>query len=170
MQLAQRTLVHNLYSSHQGWLRDWLRKRLGCSETAADLTQDTFIRLLLKDNAPQLESPRAYLSTIAKGLMINHWRRQALEQAYLDLLAAQPEPLLPSLEERQLVVEALLQLAEILDGLTPRDQQIFLLARLDGLKYQEIADQLNITVNSVQKAMVRATHKVYQILYDTAVE
>ena len=170
MQLAQRTHVHNLYSSHQGWLRDWLRKRLGCSETAADLTQDTFIRLLLKDNAPQLESPRAYLSTIAKGLMINHWRRQALEQAYLDLLAAQPEPLLPSLEERQLVVEALLQLAEILDGLTARDQQIFLLARLDGLKYQEIADQLGITVNSVQKAMVRATHKVYQVLYDDAVE
>lgn len=99
MQLAQQTLVNNLYSSHQGWLRDWLRKRLGCSETAADLTQDTFIRLLLKENTPPLESPRAYLSTIAKGLMINHWQRQALEHAYLDFLAAQPEPLVPSLEE-----------------------------------------------------------------------
>ncbi|WP_417584072.1 sigma-70 family RNA polymerase sigma factor [Nitrincola sp.] len=158
--------VDSLYRDHRGWLHHWLRRRLGCSETAADLAQDTFIRVLLKDTAPQPDSPRAYLSTIAKGLMFNHWRRQALEQAYLEMLALQPEPESPSLEDQHLVVETLLQLAQILDGLPHRDQQIFLMARLDGLKYQEIAEHLNINVNRVQKAMVRCMQQCYRVLYD----
>lgn len=165
-ELAQQTDIHTLYSNHHGWLRAWLRKKMGCSETAADLAQDTFIRILLKQSTPQPESPRAYLSTIARGLMINHWRRQALEQAYLELLAAQPEPVSPSLEEQELVLETLLQLAEVLDGMPRRDKHIFLLARLDGLKYQDIASQLGITVNVVQKAMLRGMQQCYRVLYD----
>jgi RNA polymerase sigma factor (sigma-70 family) len=162
----QHNQVGSLYRDHRGWLHQWLRQRLGCSETAADLAQDTFIRILSKETAPQPESPRAYLSTIAKGLMFNHWRRQALEQAYLEILALQPEPESPSLEEQHLVVETLLQLAQILEGLPDRDKQIFLMARLDGLKYQEIADRLNINVNRVQKAMVRCMQQCYRVLYD----
>lgn len=158
--------IHTLYSDHHGWLRGWLRKRLGCSETAADLAQDTFIRILLKDSLPQPERPRAYLSTIARGLMINHWRRQALEQAYLELLAAQPEPVAPPPEERELVLETLLQLVQVLDGMPRRDKQIFLMARLDGLKYQAIASRLGITLNMVQKAMLRGMQRCYRVLYD----
>ena len=39
-------VVHNLYASHHGWLRNWLRKRLGNTFDAADLAQDTFIRII----------------------------------------------------------------------------------------------------------------------------
>jgi len=158
--------VTELYSDHHGWLRGWLRKRLGCSETAADLAQDTFIRILLKESNPRPDAPRAYLSTIARGLMINHWRRQALEQAYLELLASQPEPVTLSLEEQHLVVDTLVQLAQVLDGLPRRDKQIFLLARLDGMKYQAIAQYLGINVNRVQKAMIRCMRQCYRVLYD----
>lgn len=159
-------LLEDLYSGHHGWLRSWLQKRLQCSETAADLAQDTFVRILLKEQPPEVEQPRAYLSTIARGLMMNHWRRQALENAYLELLAAQPEPVSPSAEDRELVVETLLQLSTVLDELSYRDRQIFLLARLDGLKYREIADQIQVSINVVQKAMTRAMLRCYQVLYD----
>jgi len=165
-ELVSQANLHMLYCNHHNWLRGWLRKQVGCSETAADLAQDTFIRILLKETTPQLDSPRAYLSTIARGLMANHWRRQALEQAYLALLASRPEPLVPSVEEQHLVLETLLQLAEVLEGLPRRDKQIFLLARLDGLKYQEIAGRLGISLNMVQKAMVRAMHNCYRLLYE----
>jgi len=160
------TDLEKLYCDHHGWLRGWLRKHLRCSETAADLAQDTFIRILLKESVPRPDSPRAYLSTIARGLMINHWRRQALEQAYLELLASQPEPVAPSLEERHLVVDTLMRLAQVLDGLSQRDKRIFLLARLDGMKYQAIAEHLGINVNRVQKAMIRCMRQCYRVLYD----
>jgi len=157
--------VEGLYSDHHNWLKGWLKHRLGCSETAADLAQDTFVRILLKENPVQPDSPRAYLSTVARGLMMNHWRRQALERAYLELLAAQPEALAPSEEERYQLLETLMQLSEILDGLSQRDKQVFLLARLDGLKYQQIAEQLDISLNMVQKAMLRAMRNCYDVLY-----
>lgn len=63
--------VTELYSDHHGWLRGWLRKRLGCSETAADLAQDTFMRILRKESNPRPDSPRAYLSAIASELAVS---------------------------------------------------------------------------------------------------
>lgn len=48
-------LLEDLYSGHHGWLRSWLQKRLQCSETAADLAQDTFVRILLKEQPPEVE-------------------------------------------------------------------------------------------------------------------
>lgn len=164
VEFTQQTPIHVLYEQHHTWLRDWLRKRLNCSETAADLAQDTFVRILLKESSAAPNSPRAYLSTIAKGLMFNFWRRQALEKAYKELLLSLPEPVTPSLEEQQLVVESLLQLSAVLDGLSQRDKEIFLLARLDGMKYQQIGERLGISLNVVQKAMVRAMHRCYRVI------
>ena len=158
--------VQALYLSHHAWLLNWLRRKLGCSATAADLSQDTFVRILQKKAPPQPDRPRAYLGTLARGLLLNHWRREALEKAYLDFLAAQPEPLAPSSEQQRLAVEALTQLATTLDGMSRRDKQIFLLARIDGLKYQQIADQLGISLNMVQKAMGRVMRQCYHTLYD----
>lgn len=158
--------IHCLYSSHHNWLRHWLQKHLGCNETAADLAQDTFVRILLKESAPSINKPRAYLTTIAKGLMFNHWRHQALEQAYTQWLSEQPELLSPSLEEQQQMLETLIQLEEVLNGLSQRSKQVFLLSRLDGLTYQKIALKLNITEIMVQKAMTKAMHNCYRVLYD----
>ncbi|MEM9621437.1 MAG: sigma-70 family RNA polymerase sigma factor [Pseudomonadota bacterium] len=160
--------VASIYRDHHGWLRGWLHRHLGCSETAADLAQDTFLRLMRRApaQAQSLREPRAYLSSMARGLLFNHWRRQALEKAYLDTLANQPEPIVASPEEQQLIIDTLARLAAVVDGLSDRDRQVFLLARLDGLKYKEIADALGISVNVVQKAMGRAMLNCYSVLYE----
>ncbi|WP_416390945.1 sigma factor [Alloalcanivorax xenomutans] len=42
----KRDLVAVLYSDHHGWLLGWLRKKLGCSQHAADMAHDTFVRVL----------------------------------------------------------------------------------------------------------------------------
>ena len=74
--------LHILYRDHHGWLQGWLRKRLGDREQAADVAQDTFLRLLSKErDLTPLRDPRAYLSTIAHSLLVNHWRRLAIERA-----------------------------------------------------------------------------------------
>lgn len=148
--------VHTLYADHHQWLCGWLRKRLGCVDHAADMAQDTFIRVLTQRKAPELREPRAYLSTIARSLMIDMFRRRTLEQAYLETLASQPEALSLSPETRLLIIETLLEIDQILDGLGPRTRQIFLMAQLDGLSYVEIGRQLQVSVNTVKKHAVRA--------------
>ena len=58
-----------LYSDHHGWLHGWLQRRLGNAWDAADLTQDTFVRVLGRPIAGN--EPRALLTHIAKGLEIS---------------------------------------------------------------------------------------------------
>ncbi len=164
--LSLQTAVHSLYENHHNWLCGWLKKRLGCSENAADLAQDTFIRVLTLRKAAELREPRAYLSTIARSLMIDMFRRRALEQAYLETLAAIPEPVDISPETRALILETLLEIDRLLDGLGSRTREIFLLSQLDGLSYVEIGRRLNVSVNTVKKHAVRALTHCLMLLED----
>jgi RNA polymerase sigma-70 factor (ECF subfamily) len=157
--------VRAIYHDHHGWLQGWLRRKLGNAFDAADIAHDTFLRLLRQGTDEPIHEPRAYLVTIAGGLVNSHWRRQALEQAWLDTLAARPEALAPSPEERQQALQALEQVARLLDGLPPRVREAFLLSQLDGLGYAEIGERLGVTVNVVQKAMGRAMTHCYRALY-----
>src|SRR5690606_27430602 len=102
---AHLNAVNVLYSDHHDWLVRWLRSRLGCAHNAADLAQDTFTRLLASRNATIVCEPRAYLTTIAKGLMVNWYRRQVLERAWLDALAHMPEAEAPAPEQHLIILE-----------------------------------------------------------------
>lgn len=145
--------MHAFYSNHHGWLYGWLRKKLGCPHHAADLAQDTFLRLLGQRKAPDLNEPRALLTHIAKGLMIDYWRHQEVERAYLEAIAHLPEPEAPSPETRLLVLEALYRIEAMLRGMSARTQEIFLLAQLDGLTYPQIAERLGTSLITVKRHM-----------------
>ena len=148
--------LSTLSHTHHGWLQGTLRRRLGCHEQAADLAQDTFIRLLQGRDLAALREPRAFLTTVARGLAANWFRRQALERAYLEYLAQFPEPALPSLEEQALVCEALQQIDAMLDGLPAMARRVFLMAQFDGMRYEAIAASLGLSLSTVKRHMKRA--------------
>lgn len=152
---ASHTL-HTLYSDHHGWLSGWLRRKLGNRFDAADLAQDTFVRVMRARNAQDIREPRQYLATIARGLVVDLYRRRALEEHYLELLASLPEPQWPSPETRALILETLLEIDAMLAGLGGRVRQAFLLSQCDGLTYPQIAAQLGISVRTVNKYMATA--------------
>lgn len=154
--------VERLYIAHHGWLKGWLQRRLGGHADAEDLAQDTFVRVM-RSRSPlaDLRQPLAYLATIANSLLVNRWRRQAVERAYLEALAARPERVAPSEEERLLLIEALVEVDELLHGLAAQVREIFLMSQLDGLTYPQIAAYLGLSVNQVQKAMGKAFAACY---------
>jgi len=161
--------LHSLYSEHHGWLQAWLRRRLGSRHDADDLAQDTFVRLLLR--APQaagvdgLREPPAYLTTVARGLLIDFWRRGDLERAYLADLALQPEALQPSPEERLAAVQMLQAVDALLQGLTSKTRAAWLMSRLDGCTHAEIAAQLNVSVPRVRQLLANAARHAYQLRF-----
>ncbi|WP_092367342.1 sigma-70 family RNA polymerase sigma factor [Phytopseudomonas seleniipraecipitans] len=157
--------VATLYRDHHGWLHGWLRKRLGDREQAADIAQDTFLRLLLGGRLPSLDESRSYLAQIARNLVIDQWRRQRIERAYLDSIAHLPEPESPSLETRAMVIETLLQIDAMLDAMPAKVREAFLLSQFEGLTYPQVAERLQVSVSSVQKYMQRAISACYQVLY-----
>lgn len=153
-----------LYSDHRGWLLGWLRRKTGCSEQAADLVQDTFLRVMTARDVASLREPRAYLTTVAKGLVVNWYQRQALERAYLDALATLPEPLAPSPEQRLLVLEALHEIDAMLDTLPRRVRQVFLLSQIEGLKYDEIAQRFGVSLATVKRDMKQAFFRCLAVM------
>ncbi|WP_442113613.1 sigma-70 family RNA polymerase sigma factor [Pseudomonas sp. NUPR-001] len=160
---ARRQQLHDLYTDHHAWLLNWLRKRLQHRETAADLMQDTFVQLLGRPGAgDDLQQPRAWLTTVAKGLMVDRLRRQRLEQAYLQVLASQPEAFEISPEERLLLLETLVRIDALLDGLPRKVRTAYLLSRLEGMAYRDIAAQLGVCLSSVEKYMATAIRHCYQ--------
>ena len=155
--MLRQQMLHRFYADHHGWLNGWLRRQLGCSQRAADLAQDTFVRVLSKDDdMAAIREPRAYLHTIAKGLLINHWRRRQIEQAYLDALALQPEPVAPSPESQALIVETLLRIDAMLAQLPTRVRSAFLMSQLHGMTYAAIASELGVSERMVKKYMSQA--------------
>jgi RNA polymerase sigma factor (sigma-70 family) len=163
---ATHHAVGELYVQHHSWVVQLLRRKLGSQEQALDLAQDTFVRILTSENLPLFREPRAYLNTVASRLCGQYFRRQALEQAYTQTLAVLEQEQSPSPETRLLVLEALDAVGKVLDGLGAKVREIFLLSQLDGLTYPQIAERLDLSVNVVQKAMLKAYRHCYSAVYE----
>lgn len=153
-----------LYREHHQWLTGWLRRRVRCRDQAQDLAQDTFVRVLRARSATDIREPRDYLSTIAKGLVIDWYRKRALERAYLDVLAMLLEAEMPSLEAQSVWLEALAEIDRMLDGLNPRVRKVFLLSQLDGFTYAEIAARLGVSKRTINSDMALAMMHCAQCL------
>ncbi len=150
------TTVNALYKGNQGWLYQWLRRRLGCGEDAADLMHDTFMRVLVKpDELPSLHEPRAYLTTIARGLLNDHWRRRSLERAWLDALAAMPCDLAPAPDEGFALLQTLQRLDALLADLAPKAREVFVLSQIEGLTYAQIADKTGLSERTIKRYMAQ---------------
>lgn len=153
--------VETLYANHHGWLQGWLRRQLGNSCEAADLAHDVFVRLLRRPLAVETREPRAYLSTIARGLLVDHWRRRALERAWLETLANTPEDLAPSPEHQLLILEALAKIDQMLDVLKPKVRQAFLWAQLEGLRCPQIAQRLGVSLATAERYVAAGLRQCY---------
>lgn len=149
-----------LYAEHRSWLSVFIQRRMGCPETTADLIQDTYLRILTSGRLPESHDARRYLTHIAKGLMIDVFRRKRIENAYIDYLQQQPEVLAPSVETHALMIEALTQMDALLHKLPANVRQALLLRQLDGLSYQQIAEKMNVSVSSVEKYIAKALRHI----------
>lgn len=158
--------IEALYLDHHTWLRSWLHSRLSNRADAADLAQDTFVRLMQRRLAVPLEQPRAYLRTVARGLVIDLWRHRDIERAWLETLAQLPEDYEVSPETSALAMECLVAIDRLLDELRPAVRQAFLLAQLEGLKCPAIAERLGVSVATVERYIAKALRHCYAAMFE----
>ncbi len=149
--------IARLYTDHHQWLHNWLCRRLRNGCDAPDLLQSTFEQVLRRPQAAlEAAEPRAWLVGIARHLVVDHRRRQLVEQACRETLAALPEPLAPSPEEQLAILDTVVRLDAMLAGLGPKVRMAFLLSRLDGLSYGDIAQRLGVSLRTVESWMAKA--------------
>lgn len=139
-------------------LLSFLFMELKDPDTAKDIAQETFARVLLfARKQAAIREPRALLYRTARNLVVDH-RRRGAQRGHRDLdrchmLAAadceQPDNLL---SDRQQVE----RLAAAVAALPPRCRQAFILHKFDGLPHAEVAKRMGISVNMVEKHIIRA--------------
>lgn len=147
-----------LYLAHRGEIQAYLDRRLRCKETAADLTQDAFIRLSEQMGRTRIDNFRAYLFCAARNLFIDHTRRQEhrkgepLDPQTPDSLE-QPSP---TLEQAAIAHQQLAALNALIQNMPDTCREVFLLVRIEGLTYVEIGERLGISPKTAYSRMVRA--------------
>lgn len=148
--------VQRIYEQHHSWLHTWLKGRLCNTSDAADVAHDTFVRILGAANAAHIREPRDYLATIARGLVIDRYRRRSIERAYQQTMATREQATVISEEDKALIIETLVAVDKTLASLGARTQRIFMLSQVEGLTYQQIANELQVSLTTVKKHMIRA--------------
>ena len=151
--------MSTLIRDHGHDLQQFLTRRLGCTETAKDLVQDTFLRLLQNRSGEVLTNPRAFLFRIATNLVIDHHRRrQYRETVTLDdperpIDQADPAP---SIETVVWSKQQVARLKQAIEELPPKCGQVFVLIKFHHLSHAEVAVKLIISQSTVVKHMVKA--------------
>lgn len=147
-------------------LRFLLARRVPADE-AEDILQDLFVKLEGLTPGPVAE-PRAYLYRMAENLLHDRRRsagwRTSREEAWVaaQLGSTREADGSPSAERTLIAREELKLMSDALAALPDRTLQIFRHYRLAGLRQREIADEMGISVSSVEKHLRRAYEVVVE--------
>ncbi len=154
---SNHPLVTSFLASYDELTR-FLTKKLGCSELAADIVQDTYLRVTRVDQKTEVSHPKAFLFRTAVNLAADVMRRRQLRSAYeTDSISA--EEIASQAPSAETALEAQQQcrlLRVAVETLPTKCRTVFLLHKAEHLSYGEVAARLNISKSAVEKHMTKA--------------
>ena len=118
---------------------------------------------------------KGWLLTILRNTFINDYRRRKLEPVAMDLEAVEPHAIYRDIETAdpegaffsQIVDEKVLQ---AIDALPPEFREVLVLSDMEGMRYAEIAEALEVPVGTVKSRLFRARRLLQAALYEHAIE
>ena len=149
----------------QSLTRYFVRQGLN-APLAEDLTHDTFMRLFTLKSTDHIDNVEAYLFRTAASVRVEHHRALQVRGRYDPIVdeawrASAAQPYCDRVVEGK---EALEGLKAALADLKPRTREIFVLSRMEGLTYTQIAVRLGVTVSAIEKQMAFAiAHLIHRM-------
>ena len=142
---------------HEGVLRRFVISRIGRVPDVDDLVQEVFVRFARRDPGQAIDRLDAYLFQAANNLIRDRARRQQVRRVAAAEAEDAGRPAPPHSPEQLLIDrETLTQVRKALSDLPERTRHVFLLYRIDGLRHQDIAEALGMSVSTVEKDVRRA--------------
>ena len=138
------------FKEHAKELRNFLYYKFGNTEVAEDKTQEAFVKLWQNCKDVPLEKAKSYIYTVAKNLVLNDIAHQKVVLEY------QKNETLPSTsnETPEYIIEEnefKIKLERAIQNINETQRTAFLMHRIDGKKYKEIAEELGISIKAVEK-------------------
>ncbi|MEL5879205.1 sigma-70 family RNA polymerase sigma factor [Cereibacter sphaeroides] len=158
--MAERDDPHGVFGalmSGYDRLSRHLTRRPGTLCDAQDVMQDAWLRLAKVQDVEEMSSPAAYVGQVVRNLAIDRLRAQRVRERHFTAAEVHDQPAdLPSAERIVDFRQRLARLEEIVAELPPRQRQVFLLHKFDGLSHSEIATRLGISRSAVEKLIMKA--------------
>jgi RNA polymerase sigma-70 factor (ECF subfamily) len=154
MQDPKRTLVERLFTHHSASLLAFFYRRIKTKSEAADLVQEVYLRMLRVKDTDAIKNPEGYLFTVAGNLVIEQsvlQRRQSTAARLDEATDARDIAPRASFDELFDGATQVARLREVLAQLPAKCQATVHMKYQHGLKYDEIARQLNISPHMVHK-------------------
>ena len=159
MPQTTQKFVKQVFQQYQQELHGYLVNRLrGHSLDAADIAQETYLRLLRMKNTDVIENPHAYVYRVA-GHVVRELALKEQMQKNLVTELDQESQLPHFVESAETQADRLMRLQhleQIIEELPPTYQAVLILRKRDGMSHQEIADKLGISKHTVKKYLCRA--------------
>lgn len=144
----------NLFEMHFAQVRNYVFYRSGNAEVATDIAQETFLKIWEKQNSIQPEKVNGLLFKIAGDLFVSHYRKEKRSFEFFNQYVFDNKTQSP---EEELAFEQLKENYNIaLDKMREKQRTVFLMSRVEDLKYAEIAEIIGISVKAVEKRMKKA--------------
>src|ERR1700722_14246567 len=150
---AKKMLIERLFAHHRAALQAFFYRRVKAKDDTADLVQEVYLRMLRVKDTDAIKNPEGYLFTVASNLVIEQsvLQRRQSTAALLDG-TQDPQDIAPlaSFEEVFDSGRQVARLREVLAQLPPKCQAAVHMKYQHGLKYDEIAQHLDISPHMVQ--------------------
>jgi len=141
----------NIFNLNFDTVRNYIYYRCGDADLATDVAQDAFMKIWEKQPIVESDKVKALLFKISSDIFISNYRKQ--KTALKFTLQAKPQVQSQNPEEILQFEELQSKYNRMLAIMPEKQRVVFLMHRLDGYKYQEIAQRLNLSVKAIEKRM-----------------
>ena len=151
---CEQVSFRKLYEQYSDRLRNFVYYRFGDSGFAEDAVQESFLRLWKNCAAVPFEKAKSYLFTVANNLILDKVKHQKVRLRHQNQPTKatnieSPQYLLEEQEFKE-------RLEAAIQELPSHQREVFLLNRIEKMKYREIAELLGISQKAVEKRMHKA--------------
>ncbi|MDO9104636.1 MAG: RNA polymerase sigma factor [Methylovulum sp.] len=144
-----------LYQLYRNELVNYLFRMVNCYETAQDLVQESYLVLARTASVEVINQPRGFLYRTASNLAFDHLRHNKVVMRHTEVIAANDEPEQVSIESELSKTQWRTLLGVAIAELPPRCRDAFILHKLHGLSYREVAQRLDISESAVEKHITK---------------
>ena len=159
------TELYRLFSKR---LHHFARVITRSPEIAEEIVEDVFVKLWInRSRINEIENLTVYLYVATKNKALNavSQKARALIQAPFDDLDIETGNMVSDPYNSLITAEMMQKMQQAVESLPPRCKLIFKLVREDGLKHREVAEVLNISINTVDVQMAIAIKKICTTLH-----
>lgn len=149
------------FLEQQGPLKNFILRILKRPQDVEDIAQETFIRAIKSEARNEIEFPKAYIYRIARNLAFEALKKKHIQLTeYIEDCSLERLPMSEEFVENEYAInERMRKVKDAIADLPPQCQRVFIMHKVYGFKYREIASQLGISMSTVEKHIISGLRK-----------